>query len=271
MTNTLTRLTDARGRTVCLGDEIQTDELGPEWRSCIELRWNEAVVMLEWQATPGIETPPVESGPRPYAVKIKSCVSRPRQAVMGLVHFKSSVHGLSVCGHGGVGVDAGLRSTSLEAVTCQACLAHVATWRGGAGSISDGPGPHVTAASPGARTVLVKTISWFGRDVSLACDGRCDKAFGINGRPKTYLGDDPDDYVYLGDDAIGMAPGPGETVIMTEGSSLKPSAGPLTDATKMNKWCARECERSTMAEEGEAIRLPDLQNPTPNMRPRSPS
>lgn len=113
--------------------------------------------------------------------------------------------------------------------------------------------------------MLTKMIQWFGKQCTLACDGRCDKAWGASGRPEHSFSDEPDDYVYLADDVLGTAPGPGNTVGISEGSDIKPSAMPLTDAQRMNKWCARECERSIIAESGEELRLPDMRRPTPNM------
>ena len=113
--------------------------------------------------------------------------------------------------------------------------------------------------------MLTKQIQWFGKPCTLACDGQCDKAWGINGRPQHDFSDGPDDHVFLADDALGIAPGPGDTVGISEGSDMKPSAVPLTDGQRMNKWCSRECERSTIAEPGDSLRLPDLRRPTPNM------
>jgi len=110
-----------------------------------------------------------------------------------------------------------------------------------------------------------KAIVWFGRDCTLACDGRCDKAWGINGRPSHAFSDDPDDYVYLADGELGNAPGPGETAICSEGGHMKPSATIVTNGKAMNKWCSRECERSTIAEVGDRLRLPDFSRPRPNM------
>ena len=92
--------------------------------------------------------------------------------------------------------------------------------------------------------MLEQSIIAFGRPMVLRCDGRCDKAFGINGRPRRMLSDDPDDYVYLADSEVGVAPPPGQTIGLSEGGHLKPSATPLVDASRMNKWCFRECERS---------------------------
>lgn len=119
---------------------------------------------------------------------------------------------------------------------------------------------------------LQKRILFCGRQRILACDGRCDKAWGINGRPQHFfLGEetDPDDYVWHTDDELGAAPGPGHTVGISEGGHLKPSAEPLQDAQRMNKWCARECERSVMVDVGDEVRLPDMNDPRPNCAHRS--
>lgn len=127
--------------------------------------------------------------------------------------------------------------------------------------------------------------TWVGGNV-LECDGRCDKAWGINGRPKLFYraeeegeekpsplkkGEEPrdvDDYVYVRDsELLGKAPGPGETVGISEGGHCKPSAEPLGagDGLRMNEWCARECERSGWNNEPR-----DLERPQPNLRRRSP-
>lgn len=112
--------------------------------------------------------------------------------------------------------------------------------------------------------MLTKQIQ-YGTPCTLACDGQCDKAWGISGRPMDDLSGDPDDYVYLADDVLGTAPGPGDTACISEGSDMKPSAAPIADGQRMNKWCARECERSTIADRGEALRLPDMLQPKPNL------
>jgi hypothetical protein len=115
--------------------------------------------------------------------------------------------------------------------------------------------------------VLIKTISWFGRQARVACDGCCDKAWGINGRPSKALSADEDDYVFVGDDDLGIAPGPGKTVGISEGGHTKPSATALPDveSDRLNKWCSRECERSVIVEGDAEIRLPDMAHPRPNI------
>jgi hypothetical protein len=116
--------------------------------------------------------------------------------------------------------------------------------------------------------LIQREIQYFGSRCLLACDGRCDKAFGINGRPRhMFVPEDiePDDYVYLGDDHVGVAPDPGKTATISEGDEMKPSAVPHSDASLLNKWCARECERSTIVKVGEPVELPNMQDPEPNM------
>jgi hypothetical protein len=96
-----------------------------------------------------------------------------------------------------------------------------------------------------------KQIVWFGRDCTLACDGKCDKAWGITNRPSvSFDQEEPDDIAWLTDHELVEAP------ICTgvwEGGHGKP-----TGPHEMNKWCARECERSGIFEQGENIVLSDF-------------
>ncbi len=116
---------------------------------------------------------------------------------------------------------------------------------------------------PQVEGMRVKLIRYFGEEKVLACDGKCDKAWGINGRPKRQLSEDGDDYVFIGDGEFGeaLAPGPGETVAIAEGCDIKPEN---SDGFG-NKWCTRECERTAMVDLGEPIDLPDMTNPEPNI------
>lgn len=116
--------------------------------------------------------------------------------------------------------------------------------------------------------MLTKRITYFGQPAVIACDGRCDKAWGINGRPKKQLSKDEDDYVFKGDEELGTAPKPGKTRVLSEGGDCKPSDVPLIDPEEMNKWCVRECERCYLSPPGkskEPIVLPDMKNPKPNI------
>ena len=88
-----------------------------------------------------------------------------------------------------------------------------------------------------------------GRAMVLACDGNCGKAWGVNQRPKLDLSADPDDVVYLADGELDAAPADPGTY---EGGCAKPA-----NPDGMNKWCARECERSNMAATVDKLKLPD--------------
>lgn len=87
--------------------------------------------------------------------------------------------------------------------------------------------------------MLVKAITYFGQPAIVACDGRCDKAWGINGRPTVSLGDDPNDFAYLADKELEEAPADPGTY---EGGHAKPTCA----SSRLNKWCVRACERSCM-------------------------
>lgn len=114
-----------------------------------------------------------------------------------------------------------------------------------------------------------KEIVFFGQRAVIACDGKCNKAWGINGRSKIRLSKDVDDYVYVGDDDLGIAPLPHSS----EGDYMRPSNATLgaADGSKMNKWCARECERRVMTSPGQPeaqLVLPDMKTPKPNIHGR---
>lgn len=89
--------------------------------------------------------------------------------------------------------------------------------------------------------MLTKEILWFGRKCILACDGKCYKAWGINSRPSK-------NGKFKKDDELGIAPENPGTFEGGQGKNPK----------SLNKWCARECERSDIFEEGEKIVLRNL-------------
>lgn len=101
----------------------------------------------------------------------------------------------------------------------------------------------------------------------MACDARCDKAWGINNRPKRRLSNNEDDYVWVGDDQLGTAPADPGTY---EGDEPKPR----TPEERLNKWCFRECERSvkafydphgSMNDIDKLLTLRNLKDPEPNI------
>lgn len=136
----------------------------------------------------------------------------------------------------------------------------------------------MAAGRIGGKVTLQKLIQWAPHErKTLVCDGRCDKAWGINNRPSLYFqeeGQPPralredeeprnyDDHVFVPDSHLGTAPAcPGTW----EGGEGKPSAVPLTVPSLMNKWCVRECERSDTFWSHEEVVAPDLERPKPNM------
>ena len=55
--------------------------------------------------------------------------------------------------------------------------------------------------------MLEKEILYFGQKTRIACDGKCEKAWGINNRPRVQLDkNNIDDFAYLSDDELGIAP-----------------------------------------------------------------
>jgi hypothetical protein len=107
--------------------------------------------------------------------------------------------------------------------------------------------------------VIVKRLSFAGQAATHACDGRCDKAWGINSRPSApSRGErrhaaDPDDYAFLADDELGTAPvNPGTY----EGGDAKPVDAKGPD--DINKWCVRECERAWISSPGQPDAAPEL-------------
>ena len=52
---------------------------------------------------------------------------------------------------------------------------------------------------------MEKIITYFDKQVKVACDEKCEKAWGGT-RPKEKLSDDDDDVVYLSDSELGKAP-----------------------------------------------------------------
>lgn len=84
---------------------------------------------------------------------------------------------------------------------------------------------------------MKQSILYFGQTMIVSCDEKCDKAWGINNRPKEQLNEnDEDDFVWLSDDELGIAPNDPGTY---EGGYAKP----INKINIPNKWCVRECER----------------------------
>lgn len=124
--------------------------------------------------------------------------------------------------------------------------------------------------------MIVKSITYFDQPATLVCDAQCDKAWGTSSRPRIYV-DDPeqqvinvgdhryperlqellgpktdwlDNHVELADGELGVAPDDPGTY---EGGHAKPHV----PSERLNKWCARECERCLIVEDNEDFELRD--------------
>jgi hypothetical protein len=87
--------------------------------------------------------------------------------------------------------------------------------------------------------MIQKEIIYFGQKAIIACDEKCNKAWGINNRSRIQLDEnDEDNYVWLTDGELGEAPDdPG----IYEGFEM--CGKPKSKEDRLNKWCCRECER----------------------------
>lgn len=109
--------------------------------------------------------------------------------------------------------------------------------------------------------MLTKEIRFFGQRAILACDGKCEKAWGLNNRPREQLNvEDEDDFAWLADGELGIAPADPGTY---EGGHGKPTP----DMKLESKWCARECERGQLFRPHEPIELRDFSQRFYNIRP----
>lgn len=124
--------------------------------------------------------------------------------------------------------------------------------------------------------MIAKAILFAGSPCVLACDAHCSKAWGSNTRPRRYRtasGEyaevknmdaviDEDDYAYLADSELGIAPADSP---FTENDEHKPQR----PSQRLNRWCARECERSVIVDIGETVELPDFSQRFYNFAPHT--
>ena len=99
---------------------------------------------------------------------------------------------------------------------------------------------------------IIKRITFFDTPAAVGCDGKCNKAWGANTRPKVQISDDPDDFAYMADHELGEAP-------EDPGTYECDDAKPTNPEDRLNRWCVRECERSAMTNpDGDMTELPDF-------------
>lgn len=106
---------------------------------------------------------------------------------------------------------------------------------------------------------LSKRIIYCGEPVVLACDGQCNKAWGINSRPTHLLSNRDDDWEYLADGELAEAPA-------DPGTYESGHAKPIAPSERLNRWCCRECERSDFATYLDDVNLKDFSKRVPNRR-----
>lgn len=90
---------------------------------------------------------------------------------------------------------------------------------------------------------MKKTITYCGQPATVACDENCNKAWGINTRPRNQLSDNEDDWEWLTDQELGDAPIDPGTQEGFHSKSINKKDIP-------NKWCVNQCERCVMSAYG---------------------
>lgn len=131
---------------------------------------------------------------------------------------------------------------------------------------------------------MEKIITYWGKKAKVACDEKCNKAWG-SARPRVYLeiselkvyglnGEsiwpddeeiDVDNYALLSDLELGEAP-------VDNGSYHCDIGKPRNKEEMLNKWCLNECERCRMSDVGmweQPLQLPDLNQRFYNVRPHA--
>lgn len=88
-------------------------------------------------------------------------------------------------------------------------------------------------------------IIFAGKKAKVNCDEKCEKAFGINSRPRVQLSENLDDYAFLADDELARAPA-------DSGFSIGGIRKPINKKDIPNKWCINECERCNMSAMGKS-------------------
>lgn len=134
--------------------------------------------------------------------------------------------------------------------------------------------------------MIVKSGIYFDQPIILACDAKCHKAWGSADRPRVYCQEQPpvirrgdfegsdfpddeslnlDDYAFLADHELPDAP-------IDPGSSEGDEGKPRAPEQRLNKWCARACERSRIVDDKFPVKdfeLPDFSQRRYNIAPHT--
>lgn len=141
--------------------------------------------------------------------------------------------------------------------------------------------------------MIAKSGTFFGQPVILACDAQCHKAWGIGDRPRVYLdespqvvrgygyddvnfypdffqdedmrGKDVDNHAMLADHELPDAP-------IDPGSYEGDEGKPWLPEQRLNKWCARACERCVIIDDKFPVKdfeLPDFSQRRYNIAPHT--
>ena|SRR5688572_4138428 len=98
--------------------------------------------------------------------------------------------------------------------------------------------------------MISKAIKYCGQPLILICDAKCSKAWGSIRPHISHSETDEDDVEWYADDELPDAPA-------CNGNWEGDQGKPTMSSERLNKWCARQCERSVMIEDGKDFVLPD--------------
>ena len=101
---------------------------------------------------------------------------------------------------------------------------------------------------------IQRSMMFLGEIHIVACDGRCDKAWGVDDRPTNRLGSDHNDFEWLADGELGQAPiDPGS--LSSDNGVRKPLL--VRGPDDVNEWCVDRCERMAKCRAVTSERAPD--------------
>lgn len=106
------------------------------------------------------------------------------------------------------------------------------------------------------QPTLFRRITYLSQTAFVGCDEHCEKAWGKHQRPSS-LDPNTETKFFLADTELGRAP-------LDPGTEEGPDRKPTLPNDKLNRWCVRECERSSMGPSLVDLRVPDFSQRTPS-------